>query len=184
MTIYQWARPRDLAHFETFANYHATFGQRVEGLTTTPFSDRALDRGLTGVLVAAVRHRSMAAIANPAAHTVALGAGDVAALLDGIEARANRVTHDADAATGVRQRLQNRLESWQALRRTLASGRLGYQEGPDIVGLLRPPEEGSWGRWSTPRSLREVEAEVLLQLERAAPADVPPWIYQGGGGPE
>ena len=51
VTIYQWSRPRDLAHYESFGYDHATFGLRVEGLTTTPFSDRALDRGLTGVLV-------------------------------------------------------------------------------------------------------------------------------------
>ena len=54
VTIYQWSRPRDLAHYESFGYDHATFGLRVEGLTTTPFSDRALDRGLTGVLVTAL----------------------------------------------------------------------------------------------------------------------------------
>ena len=54
-TLYQWTRPRDLAHFEDFCYYHDTFGARVEGLTTTPFSDRALDRGLTAVLVASLR---------------------------------------------------------------------------------------------------------------------------------
>jgi Helicase conserved C-terminal domain len=51
LMIYQWSRPRDLAHYESFGYDHATFGLGVEGLTTTPFSDRALDRGLTGLLV-------------------------------------------------------------------------------------------------------------------------------------
>ncbi len=60
LTIYQWSRPRDLAHYESFAYDHATFGMRVEGLTTTPFSERALDRGLSAVLVTAVRHGSAA----------------------------------------------------------------------------------------------------------------------------
>ena len=67
VTIYNWARPRDLAHLESFGYDHATFGQRIEGLTTTPFSDRALDRGLTGVLVTAMRHAGMAALDNTAA---------------------------------------------------------------------------------------------------------------------
>ena len=31
LAIYQWARPRDLAHYETFGHYHATFGAMIEG---------------------------------------------------------------------------------------------------------------------------------------------------------
>jgi len=40
LTIFQWNRPHDLAHYEHFAYEHATFGRRVEGLTTTPFRGR------------------------------------------------------------------------------------------------------------------------------------------------
>ena len=58
ITLYNWARPRDLSHYETFGHYHATFYRHVEPLSVTPFSERALDKGLTGVLVAAVRHGS------------------------------------------------------------------------------------------------------------------------------
>ncbi len=67
VTLYQWSRPRDLAHYESFAYDHATFGMRVEGLTTTPYSDRALDRGLSAVLAAAVRQGAVAALANTGA---------------------------------------------------------------------------------------------------------------------
>jgi hypothetical protein len=54
-TVYNWARPRDLSHYERFRHYHATFYQYVEALSVTPFSPRALDRGLSGVLVALTR---------------------------------------------------------------------------------------------------------------------------------
>ena len=57
-TVFNWARPRDLSHYETFEHYHATFYQHVEALSVTPFADRAVDRGLTGVLVALVRELS------------------------------------------------------------------------------------------------------------------------------
>ncbi len=53
-------RPRDLSHYETFEHFHATFYQHVEALSVTPFADRAIDRGLTGVLVALVREMSAA----------------------------------------------------------------------------------------------------------------------------
>ncbi len=33
-----WARPRDLAHFEQFRHYHETFYAQVEALSVTPFS--------------------------------------------------------------------------------------------------------------------------------------------------
>src|SRR5207249_975972 len=56
VTIYNWARPRDLSHYETFEHYHATFYRHVEALSVTPFSSRALDRGLTALFVSLVRH--------------------------------------------------------------------------------------------------------------------------------
>ena len=41
-TVYNWARPRDLSHYERFEHYHATFYQHVEALSVTPFSAGAL----------------------------------------------------------------------------------------------------------------------------------------------
>ncbi|MGB3517878.1 MAG: DISARM system helicase DrmA, partial [Elainellaceae cyanobacterium] len=38
ITIFNWARPRDLSHYERFEQYHATFYQHVESLSLTPFS--------------------------------------------------------------------------------------------------------------------------------------------------
>ena len=55
MTLGNWARPRDLAHFEQFRHYHETFYAQVEALSVTPFSATSLDRGLDGVLVSAAR---------------------------------------------------------------------------------------------------------------------------------
>lgn len=55
LTIYNWARPRDLSHYERFEHYHATFYQHVEPLSVTPFSAGALDRGLAALLVSLVR---------------------------------------------------------------------------------------------------------------------------------
>ena len=55
VTLGNWARPRDLAHFEQFRHYHETFYAQVEALSVTPFSATSLDRGLDGVLVSAAR---------------------------------------------------------------------------------------------------------------------------------
>ena len=50
VTLYNWTRPRDLAHYEDFEHYHATFYRQVEALSVTPYTDASLERGLTGVL--------------------------------------------------------------------------------------------------------------------------------------
>ncbi len=56
LTLYNWSRPRDVSHYERFEHDHATFYKQVEPLSVTPFAERALDRGLTAVVVAIVRH--------------------------------------------------------------------------------------------------------------------------------
>ncbi|MDG2285436.1 MAG: DISARM system helicase DrmA, partial [Alphaproteobacteria bacterium] len=55
LTVLTWARPRDLSHYETFEHYHATFYKHVEAQSVTPFSPRAMDRGLTGALISVMR---------------------------------------------------------------------------------------------------------------------------------
>ena len=54
-TVLTWARPRDLSHYETFEHYHATFYKHVEAQSVTPFSPRAMDRGLTGTMLSLMR---------------------------------------------------------------------------------------------------------------------------------
>lgn len=183
LTIYNWSRPRDLAHYETFAYEHATFGMRVEGLTTTPFSERALDRGLTGVVVAALRHSGAATLSNTAAHTVALDGPAARELLDAVHARAERVTRDTRAADHARRETQHRLDRWAARRRSLQATTLGYQIELGVDGLLREPDSGPWDLWSAPRSLREVEPQVVLQLAAIDRSldEAPAWAYDNGG---
>ena len=47
-TVFNWARPRDLSHYETFEHYHATFYKHVEALSVTPFSPGALSGAWRG----------------------------------------------------------------------------------------------------------------------------------------
>ena len=129
LTIYQWTRPRDLAHFEHFGYDHATFGLRVEGLTTTPFSDRALDRGLSGRAGDRAAPRRDRRLPNTAAHVVPLTGPGVHALLDDVRRRAEVVTHDSKQADGCRDAAAEparRLARTQ--RRPLQTGRLGYEQ--------------------------------------------------------
>ena len=52
VTLFNIHRPRDRSHYERFEAYHQSFYRAVEATSVTPFSPRALDRGLAGVVVA------------------------------------------------------------------------------------------------------------------------------------
>jgi hypothetical protein len=180
-TIYQWNRPRDLAHYEHFGYDHATFGQRVEGLTTTPFSARALDRGLAAVLVGAVRHGSDTALPNLGAHVAPLGPAATGSLLSLLRARAELVADAAPAGEEAARRAQALLDRWLHRRTKLPAGQLGYRaDARAAAGLLREPDEVPWDEWSAPMSLRDVEPEVLLQLRRDDPSweTAPGWDFR------
>jgi hypothetical protein len=166
LTIYRWNRPRDLAHLESFGYDHQTFGLRVEGVTTTPFSDRALDRGLTGAFVTALRHSSVAAARNDAAQTLDLDGEEARAIRRAFRERAVAVTHRDTDGDLVDQELHHRLDRWRHERRLADRGPLGY--GKDGVSgrrpLLQRPGPEPWSVWCAPESLRTVEPELDLQM--------------------
>ena len=49
-------KPRDRSHYERFQAYHESFYREVEAASVTPFSARAVDRGLAGLVVGLARH--------------------------------------------------------------------------------------------------------------------------------
>ncbi len=55
VTCFNVRRPRDRSHYERFVAYHESFYRYVEATSLTPFSSPALDRGLTGTLMAMTR---------------------------------------------------------------------------------------------------------------------------------
>lgn len=55
ITQYNWIRSRDRSHYERFLAYHRSFYRFVEPVSVTPFSARARDRALEGVVASMVR---------------------------------------------------------------------------------------------------------------------------------
>lgn len=174
VTLYNWARPRDLSHYETFEHYHATFYKHVEALSVTPFAPRAMDRGLTAVLVSMVRHDEANTAAggtwNPEAGAMMVtpGNADIHWMVNAIASRAELVTGEQRVGSAVEAALQMRLDSWAQRQKSAAqqgSG-LGYKgKGGASQALLRQPLPGGWDEWSCPNSLRETEANVNLLVD-------------------
>ena len=177
ITLYNWARPRDLSHYETFDHYHATFYRHVEPLSVTPFSERALDKGLTGVLVSAVRHGDHDWNPNPSARSLARPDPRIAAHVTALAERAQSVTGDLSAGVLVTDMANKRLDAWNteaALRPDLSYAR----RTPADVALLWKPEAGDWDMWTCPNSLRDTEVQANLQIIEEDPT------YESGSQPQ
>jgi hypothetical protein len=165
--VYNWARPRDLSHYERFEHYHATFYQHVEPLSVTPYSARTRDRGLSGVLVAYIRLAGEAFNDNLGAGRVSAGHPLVQAALEDISRRAGLIEGKAAVESEVRRELEDRLDQWLAQAQKPAPARLGYQRQQDslTLNLLYTPEERDWDDFTCLNSLRDVEPSVGLILD-------------------
>jgi hypothetical protein len=169
-TAFNWARPRDLSHYERFEHYHCSFYQQVEALTVTPFSPRALDRGLTALLVSELRLTAFELNANEGANRLTRDNPLVAQAIDTIVQRAMRVSGDTAVAADVRQMLERDVNIWlnEIQKKQSAAGVLGYKkEGERTVNLLKTAESQATHLrepFTCLNSLRDVEPSVNLVL--------------------
>ncbi|MEO3778166.1 DISARM system helicase DrmA [Micromonospora sp. B11E3] len=174
-TVYNWARPRDLSHYERFEHFHATIYRQVEALSVTPFAERAIDRGLTGVLVALIRDLESTYNGNLRAQDFDRH-GQLADHVVRVLKRRSDVAVDNTVRQRVEDELEARLDLW-ARERARPARRLAYDRpyhSDDVAGLLHRPEEGRWEQTTCPTSLRDVEPGIQLQLQLDVGGDEPP----------
>jgi hypothetical protein len=168
-TVYNWARPRDLSHYETFEHYHATFYKHVEALSVTPFSAGATYRGLSALLVSLIRLPGFEFAANDKAMLMATQRGHqyVNEAIDAITRRAELVA-GVEVAEEVKQQLKRKMDLWQKRAQRMAQGsHLGYETKKDgaTIGLLRKPSIEPWDEFTCLNSLRDVEPTANLILD-------------------
>ena len=166
VTIYNWSRPRDLSHYERFRHYHATLYRSVEAVSATPFSSRALDRGLRGTYVAMNRLTDDDWSPEDAAIHFKPHTTRVANVIDRFRQRAEAVVDQA-TATAVVEALKGLGDEWWEYRRNpLRYGWRSPDRGRRPPGdvLLRVAEGGRDGHWPAPQSLREIEDVSLVRV--------------------
>jgi hypothetical protein len=181
VTLLNIHKPRDRSHYERFAYYHQTFYRNVEATSATPFSPRALDRGLAGTLVALARlgHGPL---------TPALGAQEILNettrlnyVIEGLARRAESCgAGDPAEAQMVRDRVRARvkdlIDEW--CRITMDYGQVNtplqynqYEAGgakPLLHHFLDPELKSlplRHRKFRANRSLRDVEPSVNLRLK-------------------
>ncbi|MBF2759128.1 MAG: helicase [Ectothiorhodospiraceae bacterium AqS1] len=180
-TVLTWARPRDLSHYETFEHYHATFYKHVEAQSVTPFSPRAMDRGLTGAMLSVLRLESDPLNPNSGAREFNPIDMDkeIIHAVDILVDRAWSVSEHAAVKEFASAELKERIDYWAT--EACKGGRiLAYEKkGTDkdkTVPLLRRPGRSAWDNFTVPMSMREVEPGVRLVMNTIKfSSDGPTW---------
>lgn len=181
VTLLNIHRPRDRSHYERFAAFHESFYRSVEATSVTPFSPRALDRGLAGTFIALARlgHLPM---------TAPRGASDILNQLPQLEFAVQLLserafnTHQDTTSEDAKQRklkveehCRDLLDKWSQIAKELHDngGTLQYQTevggaqrllyeflNPDLKTLPARHK-----KFRANRSLRDVEPSVNLWLK-------------------
>lgn len=184
VSLGNWARPRDLAHFEQFRHYHDTFYKQVEALSVTPFSPTSLERGIDGLLVSAARV-AQATIADGLspereAGKIASQHPAVVGIIERLKARILAASQNDDLTKKASDLLTNRVDRWTSRARyaserhqTLVYERTG--EGDKYLPLIISPENHRAKVGSTSQapfvianSMREVQPEINILVSPVA----------------
>jgi len=187
-TLSNWARPRDLSHWEQFEHYHDTFYRNVEAQSVTPFAPRALDRGATGVLVSLLRGgvdewAEDRGVVRISAADPRLDAAVEALRQRAEHAKATKDQIDAAQAAGKHRAddLVAKLTSGSTTYAWRSRGTGSKKEG--LTTLLHGAEDANGKQpWIMPNSLRNTEPGINVLIDRQAHApDEPDWDFSGVG---
>lgn len=162
VTVYNWTRPRDLSHYESFQTYHSAIYRHVEATSVTPLSPRARDRGLHAVLVAALRLADEALNGESGASRIEQQRHQAIATAFVAEFRRRATAAAAAEAAAAEDQLTRLLDQWvergqKDLEYSRGNGArlLKPAQSEAQEQLLRPDPDS----WPTLNSLRSVESE-------------------------
>lgn len=198
VSLGNWARPRDLAHFEQFRHYHETFYSQVEALSVTPFSPTALDRGIDGLLVSVTR---VTQAVQPEGLSPEQSAGRIKDQMAAVELLAERLkvriavaAQSEESSKRASDLLVNKIDRWTERARlalknnkTLVYERTGSSDA--FLPLIISPEnarsvpgDGLSAPFIVANSMREVQPEINIlvspiadRLFIHAPDGAPSW---------
>ena len=186
VTLLNVHKPRDRSHYERFSSWHDSFYRGVEATSVTPFSPRAMDRGLPAVAVALARLGIPELTPMQAARNVENHGEETANLALAV---GDRARNHADAlpdgfGENVANRMQSLIDDWARLAHEARQDGVafGYAHGRDsststpllreIIDPDRDVLNDTQLRFRAPRSLRDVEPGVLLGIKTPEGQDI------------
>jgi hypothetical protein len=184
VTILNIHKPRDRSHYERFAAYHESFYRAVEATSATPFSPRALDRGLAGTLVALAR-QGHAPLTPPRGASAILSERTRLDFVVGTLAERARECCGLDPSSADAQQIRDRvrarcldlLDDWAKIAQDLSQSGVALQYQQEVGSAQRllyeflspelrnlPPQHPKM-KFRANRSLRDVEPNVNLWMK-------------------
>jgi hypothetical protein len=192
--VYNWSRPRDTSHFERFRSYHSSLYRFVEATSVTPFSSRARDKALQGILSAMVRLGDSGMTPEANADKLDRYGAKVTEAVAFLTARSGNVAsycgeNNQLVKTATDNETQCNLDEWEASflhdrkiswsKRGLGVVKKDALPDPGKGFLLESQEDrdtrvdGQGGVFVAPGSLREVETEIPVFLVRSSTSAAP-----------
>ena len=185
ITILNIHKPRDRSHYERFAAYHESFYRSVEATSVTPFSPRALDRGLAGTLVALARQGHLPMTSPRGASEILRERTKLDFVVDSLADRAREccgLDPASAEAQQIRQRVRDRtvdlLDDWSKIANDLSQSGVPLQYQTEVGSAQRllyeflnpelknlPPQNPKM-KFRANRSMRDVEPSVNLWMKK------------------
>lgn len=182
VTLLNVHKPRDRSHYERFENYHASFYRAVEATSVTPFSPRAIDRGLAAVTVSLARLGWEQMTAPLAAGAITAQRPNLGFVPDTMARRVEQFdprmaeTDRQNLRAKIRGQVKDLLDEWEKIAESNRNVGAGLQYQREVGGappLLHEPLDQSLptlppGRqkFKAGRSLRGVEPSVNLWVRQ------------------
>jgi len=180
VTILNLNRPRDRSHYERFGAYHDSFYRHVEATSVTPFSPRAMDRGLAAALVALARHGNAQMTPPKGASAILSKRLELTWISNLMAERAEEHNKDRNASErkqlkdNVFKRCQDLLDEWEKIAEQFRENGTALQYQREVGSAQRllyeflSPELDAisprFKKFRANRSMRDVEPEVNLWL--------------------
>jgi len=176
-------KPRDRSHYERFVAYHETFYRSVEATSVTPFSPRALDKGLAATLVGLTRQEHIPMNPPLGAMSVLSERGKLEFVVKALAERAYAHSKDLPIEElerlklRVRDRANQLIDDWAKAAKEHQEVGAAFQYNPGETGGAKPllhdflsPEVKNlppthWRmKFRANRSLRDVEQDVNISV--------------------
>ncbi len=182
VTMLNVHKPRDRSHYERFRHYHETFYRSVEAGSVTPFSARALDKGLAGALVTLARHgQPVLTPPQGVEHIKDVSRLIVNKICDAFQERINSLPIEDEAEReerlrSVHDRIADLIDSWIKVVDDYKNEgvqvkyqKYEYKHGKHLLldMLEKDHESEHHEKFRVNRSMRDVEPDVNLFIKDA-----------------
>lgn len=159
-TVFSPTRPRDRSHYEKFRSYHDRLYAQVEPTSVTPFSEPVLRRVLSGVIAIYVRQTGDPSQANSPYPVPEDKLDELESLL---ERRVEAV--DPEESATLTKVFDEHRRHWRSYEPIEWSSRSREDDPPLLYRAgEHVPRQWESRSWSTPMSMRTVDAECLATV--------------------